>query len=138
MNRTEIDPKTQARALALHERLARIDITDIPVITMDRQISRKQQAVLARELFRRLGLKGVSVTAPNYSMAQTVNVDPPRRRDHILDDHGMIKDYATDSAAQANEAARTRLGAILLAAFPQHDNRSDAQSDDFDSKWSIG
>jgi hypothetical protein len=138
MNRTEIDPKTQARALALHKRLAQIDVTEIPVITMDRHIPRKQQALLARELFRRLGLKGISVTAPNYSMAQTVNVDPARRRDYVLDDHGMIKDHVTDSAAQANEAARTRLGAILLAAFPQHDNRSDSMTDHFDSKWSIG
>jgi hypothetical protein len=71
-------------------------------------------------------------------MAQTVNVDPARRRDYVLDDHGMIKDHVTDSAAQANEAARTRLGAILLAAFPQHDNRSDSMTDHFDSKWSIG
>ena len=133
----EIDPKTQNLALALHARLPQIDITEIPVMTMERHIPRKQQAALARELFRRLGLKGISVTAPNYSMAQTVDVHQPRRRDYVLDGHGMVKDYATDPAAQANEAARTRLEAILLAAFPQHDNRSDRMTDHFDSKWSL-
>lgn len=129
--------KEQVQAIALHEALARVDILAVPVMSRDRHISRKEQAKLARELFKRLGLCGISVTAPNYSMAQSVDVKPPRRRDYKLDDNGQVENYLLDPAGKANQVARQRLDAVLLAAFPRHEDRSDTQSDYFDYCWSI-
>jgi hypothetical protein len=95
---------------------------------------RKAQAKLARELFRELKLKGISVRTPNYSMASTVEVSLPRRRDHELEDGFMVPGCA---AATANSTAATRVHAILLAAFPRHDDRSDIMSDYHDRCWSV-
>ena len=122
-------------AAEFHSKLATIDITVIPVMSRDRLIPRKQQAALARQLFKQLGLKGISVTAPNYSMAQSVDVRPPKRNDYQLDGQGFM--IPGDPAAEANSVARQRLESILLAAFPQHDNRSDSMTDYFDYCWSI-
>lgn len=123
-------------SLALHERLAQVDITKIPVMTMDRCVPLKVQAKLTRTLFKALGIKGVSVRAPRYSMACVVEVRLPRRTDYVRNSAGQVE-WDKDPAAQANTTARNRMEAILLAAFPQHDNRSDYQTDYFDSCWSI-
>lgn len=128
--------KRNADALALHAKLATINITEIPVMSRDRSICRKEQARLARELFKKIGLKGISVTAPNYSMAQSVDVRPPQRNDYTVDSFGRI-DYANDPAGKANREADNRLRSILLAAFPSHEDRSDSQSDYFDYCWSL-
>ena len=125
-----------AEAEDLHVKLAAIDITEIPVKTLDRCIPRKEQAKMARELFKSLGLKGISVTTPNYSMAQTVEVRLPRRRDYVLDDSGFICRQLCE-ASKANHEAESRVESILLAAFPQHDDRSDIQTDYFDRCWSL-
>lgn len=131
---TTKEQKTSA-AIELHALLARIDITAIPVLSRDRCMPRKDRAKLVRQLFRQLGLKGISVTTPNYSMAQSVEVRAPHREDYTPV-NGQI-DWLNDPAAQANREARERLQAILLAAFPQHDDRSDIQTDYFDNPWSI-
>lgn len=129
--------ETTGKAKALHAKLAAIDITEIPVMTLDRCISRKDQAKLARELFKKLGLKGISVTAPNYSMAQSVDVRMPKRADYDMEIVERDGNHGRDPAHQANFQAEQRMDAILLAAFPQHDNRSDSQSDYFDFCWSV-
>jgi|GEM_PF-5680063 hypothetical protein len=123
------------KARALHTKLAAVDITEVPVMSRERCIRRKDQAKLARELFKKFGLKGISVTAPNYSMAQSVDVTPPKRQDYELTDDGFI--VASCEASKANQDARDRLGAILLAGFPSHDDRSEIQTDYFDYCWSI-
>lgn len=127
--------KDHFTAIAFHERLAQIDISAVPVMSLDRHQPRKEQARQCRELFRRLGLKGISVTAPNYSMAQSVDVRLPGREDYVFGVGGMVQ--ANDPARNANSEAQQRIRAILLAAFPKHDDRSDAQSDHFDYRWSV-
>jgi hypothetical protein len=122
-------------AKTLHTKLAAIRLIDVPMMSMDRSIPRKEQARLARELFKTLGLKGISVTTPNYSMARTVHVDLPERQD-VFERSGKI-DYADDPARQANLEARQSIRLILLQAFPNHDDRSDTQSDHFDYCWSV-
>lgn len=126
---TATDPKE------FHVALAAVDITEIPVMSTDRHIPRKQQAALARNLLRQLGIKGVSVTTPSYSMAQVVEVRMPRRDDHNLDELGFMVPGCP--AAEANTEARVRMLAILLAAFPRHDDRSDRMTDYFDYCWSV-
>jgi hypothetical protein len=127
--KTATDPKE------FHAALAAVDITKIPVMSTDRHIPRKLQAKLARMLLRSMGIKGVSITTPNYSMAQSVQVRMPRRDDYDLDEHGFA--VPGNPAAVANNEARQRMLAILLAAFPRHDDRSDTMTDYFDYCWSV-
>lgn len=105
----------------LDDAIVAVDVTRIPVMSADRTIPRKEQAALARKLFKQLGLRGISVTAPNYSMAQSVDVRLPETGDRERD-------------MSIEEQVRE----ILAIAFPNHDNRSDSQSDHYDYKWSIG
>jgi hypothetical protein len=112
-----------------------VDITEIPVMSNERSIPRKDQAKLARELFKKLGIKGISVTTPNYSMAQSVDVRLPKRCDYDFDNCGFVVEG--DAARKANSDAEKRVDAILLAAFPNHDNRSETQTDYFDYCWSV-
>lgn len=124
-------------ATELHTKLATINPLDVPVMSQDRHISRKDQAKLARQLFRQLGLKGISVTAPNYSMARSVDVRMPKREDYTLNAYGQVDDYSTDPAGKANTEAKQRIASILIAAFPKHDDRSEWGTDHYDYKWSI-
>lgn len=126
-----------------------VNLDNIPVMTRDRFIPRKEQAKLARELFKRLGIKGVSVTAPNYSMAQSVDVKVPtfllEPNDFIFEginhENLCFSDMPDRVPAKmkhlANWNAKNRIEEILLKAFPNHNDRSDLQSDYFDYKWSI-
>lgn len=127
--KTATDPKE------CHAALAAVDITEIPIMSRDRHIPRKQQAAMARKLLRQLGIHGVSVTTPNYSMAHTVDVQMPKRDDYDRDEHGFMVPGCP--AAVANNEARQRMLAILLAAFPRHDDRSDIITDYFDYCWSV-
>jgi len=120
-----------------HAALFAVNIDKVPVMATDRCIPRKEQAALARKLLSKLGIKGVSITAPNYSMAQSVNVQMPRRTDY-LDDRLLMADLLLRCPARtANTEARSKLLQILGAAFPNHDDRSDSQSDYFDYCWSV-
>ncbi len=126
----------QDKATALHSALSAVQMTSIPTMSSDRSIPRKDQAKLARQLFKRLGLKGISVTTPSYSMAQGVEIMVPKRTDYIHDERQEI-DYLTDPASQANSKAARDVQEILARAFPQHDDRSETQSDYFNYCWSI-
>lgn len=129
--------KQYLQALELHVALAKVDADRVPVVCTDRRIPRKEQAALARKLFRSLGLPHVSVTAPNYSMASTVDVTLPRRSDYTaFDEIGCVL-RREDPAALANAGAERKVEAILAVAFPTHDDRSDSSSDYFDARWSI-
>lgn len=133
----------------LFANLSTIIIDNVPVMATDRFIPRKEQAALARKLFKSLGLRGISVTTPNYSMASSVYVTLPElpREDSDFEFNGhnyqneSWSDMPNDVPAKAKTAARNeasrKVGAILEIAFPNHDDRSDYQSDYFDSCWSI-
>lgn len=125
-----------------------INLDRVPVMTTDRHMPRKEQARLARELFKRLGIKGVSVTAPNYSMAHSVDVRVPSQIDPSEFVYNgtnyagwpfseMPDEVPAKVRAQSHWNARKKIEAILARAFPNHDDRSDSQADYFDFKWSI-
>lgn len=127
------------------DQILAVDITQVPVMSRDRSIPRKEQAALARQLMKRLGIKGVSITTPNYSMAQSVDVclpsEPPAdMTGYEQYQYSSFADMPDDVPIKAREVrrniARNKLDLILEAAFPQHDNRSDYQSDHFDYCWS--
>jgi hypothetical protein len=91
---------------ALHSALEEISLGDVPVACDERNIGRKEQARLARELFKSLGLKKISVTTPNYSMAFHVDVHLP------------------EPSRQNWEYMRARVQQILDVAFPNHYHHS--------------
>jgi hypothetical protein len=76
------------KALALQEALTKVSLLAVPVLSLERSTPRKEQAKAARGLFKQLCLPHISVTTPNYSMAQSVEVQFPRRQDVPLDEHG--------------------------------------------------
>lgn len=129
------DVAENEKAKAFHTALAYVSRDSIEVISTDRHLPRKKLAALARGLFLQLGIKEyISVTAPNYSMASSVHVKLPRRRDNV----GVDGFYdMTAEGSLANQAARDKVEQILLKAFPNSDDRSDTQTDYFDFKWSI-
>lgn len=135
----EQTPETVAAtetAKALHAHILAIHLSEIPVMTADRQCGRKETARLLRALLSRLKIKGVSVTAPNYSMAQAVDICLPKRRD-IEFEYAPRRKNPEAAANKANHLAAEKFRALLAVAFPHHDDRSDSQSDHFDYKWSI-
>ena len=127
----------------------RVNVEGIAPSQLSRCTPRKEQAKAARELFKVLGIKGISVTAPNYSMAQSVHVRIPSP---TIEDsafcfagvdyrHATWSDMPSDVPAkiihkQHNEVIK-KIGVILAVAFPNHDDRSDSQTDYFDYCWSI-
>ena len=117
------------------------DLEKVKVISTDRHLPRKQQAALARQLFKALGIKGVSVTTPNYSMAQAVDVrikaDAPQAETFGCTLRELPADHPVRVFYETKNAARLKLQEILARAFPCHDDRSELQTDYFDYCWSV-
>lgn len=110
-----------------------------------RALDRKERAAKVRSLLKSLGIKGVSVTAPNYSMAQSINISMPGD-DRGLHDEVHFRLEAEVRAkpgpycgmvqicpfCKAEFEAKEKLEALILAAYPDLDDRSDSQYDHFD------
>ena len=101
-----------------------------------RREARKEIAKRIRKLLKDLGIKGVSVTAPNYSMAQSVDVQLPSAEGIAHNHHisGRIDDCAI---CAIKREAQEGIEKVILAAYPDLDNRSDYSTDYFDYKLSI-
>lgn len=122
-----------------------------------RSATRKERAAMVRALFRDMGLKGISVTAPNYSMAQSIDIrfhvgesapwlgrgDSPHERKHtqINEEQAELGEWRGYNKfcpwCHEEWEAHNKLEKIILAAFPDLDNRSDSQTDYFDYCLSI-
>lgn len=111
-----------------------------------RKLSRKEWAVAVRKLLKDLGLKGISVTTPSYSMAQTIHVTLPdlgignddEAHNRLHDELWKAQRPTVDCPHCAQRwNARNRIEAIILAAFPDLENRSNTQYDHFDYCLSI-
>lgn len=135
------------------EVLDQIERAPIPAVrhAAMRQRTRKEWAGEVRNLFKDLGIKHVSVTAPNYSMASSIHIDTPRffawegdhEKRHAEIDHQerargewMGYGHYCEFCKRSQEAKR-KLEKIILAAFPDLDDRSETQSDYFDFCLSI-
>jgi hypothetical protein len=116
--------------------LARILATPPPPVVdpAARRLPRKERSALIRALFRRLGIKGVSVTTPSYSMAQSVDIAIPDAVEH---DHDNGHERTTCPHCMERFAAERHIERIILAAFPDLADRSDSMSDHFDYCLSI-
>lgn len=109
-------------------------------VTNIRHLTRKEWAQNVRKLIQSLGLQGISVTTPNYSMAQSIVIRLPE----TLTDNDAVHKAVHDMLDRRNlpslncahcnqrQQARKHLESIILTAFPDLDDRSELQSDSFD------
>lgn len=114
---------------------------------------RKVWAAEIRSLFKSLKIKGVSVTTPNYSMAQGVQISLPGTitwisgDDHVALHDKLDREHVNDEVwhgrstycphCQKSQQAQEALKRIILAAFPDLDDRSDYVTDYSDYCFSI-
>lgn len=117
--------------------------TALPVVRRAdlRREPRKVIAAEVRKLLKELGIKGISVTAPNYSMAQSIDITfPPIEhpgRDLAVASDWRDHEHLSCPVCERSHQAKARLEEIILAAFPDLDNRSDSLIDHYDYKFSI-
>jgi len=98
-----------------------------------RALDRKDIAAAIRELFRDMGLRGISVKTPRYSMASTVAITVPKFE--YLDQ--QVNDFVKGQRRLAAQAVSDKLTSIILAAFPDLDDRSDTISDYFNNPLDV-
>lgn len=107
-----------------------------------RHQTRKEIARAIRALFKEVGIKGVSVTAPSYALAQAVHIRMPRPKvyhDCTAGRMALGPERQRDCEfCRLHWAADKGIERIILGAYPDLDNRSDAMIDWFDYKLSIG
>lgn len=139
-------PGTTINVNEVYELILSVDLDKVPTICTNRCIPRKQQAALTRQLFKVLGIKGISVRTPNYSMARSVDVRIPREsglswKGYEQYEHlpfNEVPDFVPLKAARIRHGeACEKVEAILDKAFPNHGNRSDYLSDYYDFKWNV-
>jgi hypothetical protein len=99
-----------------------------------RRDGRSTWGAKVRRLFADLGIKGISVTTPSYSMAQSIDIRLPGEAEHDYREEwqGGTHERATCPICRERQAAVERVEEIILAAFPDLDNRSDSQTDHYD------
>jgi hypothetical protein len=109
--RTISSPPERARGDALFPALLALVVDDVPVVTPARYQNLKEQAGAARDLFRRLKLKGVGFVAPRSAKESAVRVRLPR-----------CGSPATMALLRASPKfdPRMKVLAILLRAFPAY------------------
>lgn len=104
---------------------------------------RKAWAAAVRAMLRNLGIKAVSVTAPSYSQAHSIDIRLPRYAEaaHTCFDSYTTKYAPIDErhcrACTLQSQAQSKMHAIMHVGFPQLDNRSDSQTDYFDFCWTV-
>ncbi len=135
------------------EVLNQIETANIPdVVNANmRSNTRKDWAVAVRSLLKQIGISHISVTTPVYSMAQSIHISTPRFYEWTgahETRHAEIDDQERDNSewigygnhceyCKATAQAKRKLQAIILAAYPDLDDRSDMQSDHFNYCLSI-
>ena len=129
------------QAIELHRRLTDIDPATAPVLSTDRCLPRKEQAKLARQLFKRYRLRVKSVRTPRHSMAQSVDITVPKtdyeRHDHNARPHAYPPPPDACPLCEQGRDTRERLEKLLDAAFPAHVDKSDTMTDYFNYCWMI-
>lgn len=105
-----------------------------------RQLTRKEWATEVRNLLKSLNIKGVSVTTPNYSQASTISIRLPDIGEVDETEHAKIHDDLWRTQRPGKDCphcgqrwnARYHLEEIILAAFPDLNDRSILREDYYD------
>lgn len=116
-----------------------------------RKEARKEWAKQIRNLLKELRIVNVSVTTPSYSMASSVNIavnyekewetahEPVHKAGEAEERKSPIYRGSIHFCpyCKARKEVHDKLENVILAAFPDLNNRSDSQSDYFDYCLSI-
>lgn len=119
------------------ETLASIEAAKTPEVVDPnmRDNTRKEWTKAVRSLYKTLGVKGVSVTAPNYSMASSIHINISAGDGH---EHTGGVEYTNCLICKRYGKAKAKLEALVLAAFPDLDDRSDSTTDYFNFCLMVG
>jgi DNA polymerase III sliding clamp (beta) subunit (PCNA family) len=101
-----------------------------------RREPRKVWAKSVRSLFRDLGLSGISVRAPRYSQASSIDITIPGQVAHETSPM-RGHDFATCPLCRQEHAAERHIERLVVGAFPDLDDRSEYGTDYFDNPLSI-
>ena len=96
-----------------------------------RNLPRKERSKHIRRLFKTLGLRGFSVTTPNYSMACHTEIDMPDVEWAEYDPETL------NPVLNAYSECIRRVEAIVVKAFPDLVDRSDTMTDYFDYAFTV-
>jgi hypothetical protein len=127
------DPERDAREYPARHRIMTVPIPGVVDPAM-RDRPDKEIAVAVRALLKQLGIKGCSVTTPRYSMAMGIEIrlpEYPSDWDKTLHPHdtlGMVDCWR----CMLGRAARDRFKTLLVAAFPDCEDRSDSFNEHYD------
>ena len=97
-----------------------------------RSLYLRDRSAKIRGLLKTLGISGVSVVSPRYSMATSTVITLPG----IEHEHSYMYVYQCPVCSQRDEASKA-VERIILRAFPDLDDRSDIQTDYFDFVFSV-
>lgn len=118
------------------------DLSKLPAPRNIRRDGQKPRTAAIRQLFRTIGLTGVSVTMSRGSMCYWTYVrivDAPRcTTDHLAEYHETCTtSQRTCPMCRRIKAARRRLNYVILTAFPDLGDRSDLHSDYHDFMYTL-
>jgi len=116
--------------LLLNETLDAIEAAPVPLVRDPamRSKGRKEWADAVRALFKDLGIPHVSVTRPSYSMACSIDIRLPSTSHGY---HGSAE-YRECPRCVRRRRGEERVERLILAAYPDLNNRSDPMVDHFD------
>lgn len=107
----------------------------LPTYAIPRNIERKVFAKTVREMFKKLGIKGASVTTPDYSMASSIDIAIPVYYIDVYD--SVTLDRLTSDAGDKSTKLHEQIKMIMANAFPTMDDKSDTMTDYFDFKYML-
>lgn len=107
-----------------------------PLRTDARRMTQTERSAALRALLKSLGVKGVSVTSARGSMCYWSHI----RFDGVP--HPPVANWCEHNSrvcdvCQRNNAAERKVHRIVLAAYPDLDDRSDSQTDHFDFVYTV-
>lgn len=117
-----------------HQRLRRVNPLDIPVVSTKRSLDVVARLNAVRDLFGVLGIHGITAATGDFD-GRIVVVTIPKRYDYLRTADGVI--IPTCEAAVENRDARVRVFALLLAAFPYHEDRTSIARGVVDFCWVV-
>lgn len=132
---------TETRASVHNPDLQAIIDAELPPLRNPalRREGRKEWAKQVRALFKSMGLKGISVTTPSYSMAHSIDIVIPRNNPELTVPDPDFPCYTVLDPAYRlqRERALDKVGLIIISAFPDLDDRSEYGTDYYDFCLSI-
>jgi hypothetical protein len=138
MNTTVATKTTARRTLSASEIISSIEAAALPAPTGDaiRTLGTVEQCSKIRAMLKAAGIKGVSVKRSHAGWSATVAVSF-LRLGHEEGVNWGLHNRAECPICSREIAATRKLETVILAAFPDCDNRSDSMTDYFDYVFGV-